>query len=76
MRDKILFSLPPPPIEDQLMPETNHGHHHGEDHIPPPDLPSREKRILGFRPLHVIIGGLVLIAILLIYLLLIARAGY
>ena len=58
------------------MPETNHGHHHGEDHIPPPDLPHHEKRILGFRPLHVIIGGIVLIAILLIYLLLIARAGY
>ncbi len=59
------------------MPETNHGHHHDEDHIPPPDLPQHtEKRILGFRPLHVIIGGLVLIAILLIYLLLIARIGF
>ena len=57
------------------MPEPNHGHHHSEGHIPPPDLP-REKRILGFRPLHVVIGALVLVAILLIYLLLIARAGY
>jgi hypothetical protein len=57
------------------MPEPNHGHHHTEGHIPPPD-PSREKRILGFRPLHVILGGLVLVAILIIYMLLTARAGY
>jgi hypothetical protein len=64
------------------MPELNHGHHHGEDHIPPPDLRlherphEKEKRILGFKPLHVVIGALVLAAILIIYLLLIARAGY
>ena len=57
------------------MPEPNHGHHHLEGHIPPPDLP-RERKILGFRPLHVVIGALVLVAILIIYLLLIARAGY
>ena len=57
------------------MPEPNHGHHHDEGHIPPPDLP-REKRILGFKPLHVVIGALFLVAILIIYLLLIARAGY
>lgn len=59
------------------MPEPNHGHHHGEDHIPPPDLHhEKEKRILGFKPLHVVIGALFLVGILLIYLLLIARAGY
>jgi hypothetical protein len=40
-------------------------------HIPPPDLP-RHKTVLGFRP-HIFVGGLVLIAILLIYLLLIVR---
>jgi hypothetical protein len=55
------------------MPEPNHGHHHDEGHIPPPDLP-RHKTILGFRP-HIFIGGLVLIAILLIYLLLLVRPG-
>jgi hypothetical protein len=79
MRDKILFLCAHHTPEDYLeaMPEPNHGHHHDEDHIPPPDLPQHtEKRILGFRPLHVIIGGLVLIAILLIYLLLIARIGF
>jgi hypothetical protein len=42
------------------------------DHIPPPD-PPLQKKILGFRP-HVFIGGLVLIAILFIYLLLLARS--
>ena len=57
------------------MPEPNHGHHHGEGHIPPSDLP-REKRVLGFKPLHVVLGALILVAILIIYLLLIARAGY
>jgi hypothetical protein len=63
-----------------LMPETNHGHHRSEDHIPPYDPPrehpERERRILGFRPLHVVVGALILVGILLIYLLLIARAGY
>jgi len=71
------------------MPEPSHEHHGHHDHdpreghIPPPDLPhhessllQREKRILGFRPLHVILGGLVLVAILVLYLLLTARAGY
>ncbi len=58
-----------------LMAEPNHGQHHEEGHIPPPDLP-REKRILGFRPLHVVIGAIVLVILLLIYLLLMARAGY
>ena len=57
------------------MAETNHGHHHGEGHIPPPD-PPREKRIFGLKPLHVTIGAFVLIAILLIYLLLLARSGF
>jgi hypothetical protein len=32
--------------------------------------------VLGFRPLHVVLGALVLVGILLVYLLLIARAGY
>ena len=54
-----------------------HGHNHERssehDHIPPPDLP-RHKTVLGFRP-HIFIGGLVLIAILLIYLLLLVRPG-
>jgi len=57
------------------MPEPNHGYHHPEGHIPPPDL-HREKRLLGFKPLHVILGALLLIAILVIYILLTARAGY
>lgn len=57
------------------MPEPNHGHHHSEGHIPAPDL-HRERRILGFRPLHVVIGALFLVAILVVYLFLIARAGY
>jgi hypothetical protein len=46
-------------------------HEHG--HIPPPDLP-RHKTYMGFRP-HIWIGGLVLIAILIIYLLLLVRRG-
>jgi len=40
-------------------------------HIPPPDLP-RHRRILGFRP-HVFLGGLFLIALLLIYAILYVR---
>jgi hypothetical protein len=48
-----------------------HEHHSEHGHIPPPDLP-RHKTVLGFRP-HIFIGGLVLIAILFIYLLLIVR---
>ena len=50
-----------------------HEHDHEPDHIPPPDLP-RHKRILGFKPHH-FIGGLFLIAILVIYLLLLAKRG-
>ncbi len=50
-----------------------HERNHEHGHIPPPD-PHREKRVLGLRPHH-LIGGLVLIAILLIYLLLIVRRG-
>jgi hypothetical protein len=46
-------------------------HEHG--HIPPPDLP-RHKTYMGFRP-HIWIGGLILIAILIIYLLLLVRRG-
>ncbi len=49
--------------------ERDHEHHH----IPPPDL-VRHKTVMGFRP-HIFIGGLVLIAILLIYLLLLVRPG-
>jgi hypothetical protein len=45
-----------------------HEHNHEAGHIPPPDLP-RHKTVLGFRP-HIFVGGLVLIAILFIYLLL------
>ncbi len=48
-----------------------HEHNSEHGHIPPPDLP-RHKTVLGFRP-HIFIGGLVLIAILFIYLLLIVR---
>jgi hypothetical protein len=50
-----------------------HEHDHKPGHIPPPDLP-QHKTVLGFRP-HIFIGGLVLIAILLIYLLLLTRRG-
>jgi hypothetical protein len=50
-----------------------HEHNSEHDHIPPPDLP-RHKTVLGFRP-HIFIGGLVLIAILLLYLLLLVRPG-
>lgn len=57
------------------MPEPNHGHHRDDRHIPPLD-PPREKRVLGIKPLHVILGALILVGILIIYLVLIARAGY
>jgi len=55
------------------MSEHNHERDHEHDHIPPPDLP-KHKTLMGFRP-HIFIGGLVLIAILLIYLLLLVRPG-
>ncbi len=55
------------------MHEHHHERDHEHDHIPPPDLP-RHKTVMGFRP-HIFIGGLVLIAILLIYLLLLVRPG-
>jgi hypothetical protein len=48
-----------------------HEHNSERGHIPPPDLP-RHKTVLGFRP-HIFVGGLILIAILIIYLLLIVR---
>jgi hypothetical protein len=51
--------------------EPEHSREH--EHIPPPDLP-RHKTVMGFRP-HIFIGGLVLIAILILYLLLLARPG-
>ncbi|WP_165420179.1 hypothetical protein [Edaphobacter modestus] len=57
------------------MPEPDHGHHHSEGHIPPP-APPRQRRVLGFRPLHVVLGALILVLILVLYLLLTARAGY
>ena len=50
-----------------------HERDHVHGHIPPLDLP-KHKTIMGFRP-HIFIGGLVLIAILLIYLLLLVRPG-
>jgi hypothetical protein len=50
-----------------------HEDKHEHEHIPPPDLP-RHKTYMGFRP-HIFIGGLVLIAILIIYLLLLVRRG-
>jgi hypothetical protein len=51
-----------------------HDQNHEHLHIPPPDLPHKKK---GFRiePPHVIIGALVLVGILLIYILLLAKAG-
>jgi hypothetical protein len=55
------------------MHEHNHERDHEQDHIPPPDLP-KHKTVMGFRP-HIFIGGLILIAILLIYLLLLVRPG-
>lgn len=51
-----------------------HGSHEHQ-HIPPVD-PPREKRPRLIKPVHVIVGALILVAILVIYLLLIARAGY
>jgi hypothetical protein len=50
-----------------------HERDHGDGHIPPPDLP-RHRRVLGFRPHHVV-GVFILIAILLLYLLLLVRPG-
>jgi hypothetical protein len=50
-----------------------HEDKHERGHIPPPDLP-RHKTYMGFKP-HIFIGGLVLIAILLIYILLLVRPG-
>jgi len=50
-----------------------HEHRSEPEHIPPPDLP-RHRTILGFKPHH-FIGGLVLIAILFLYLLLLVRPG-
>ncbi len=55
------------------MSEHSHERDHEHTHIPPPDLP-KHKTVMGFRP-HIFIGGLVLIAILLIYLLLLVRPG-
>lgn len=52
--------------------QESHEHH---QHIPPPD-PPLEKRSRRFKPIHMILGALLLVAILIIYLLLIARAGY
>lgn len=48
---------------------------HEQQHIPPVD-PPREKRPRRIEPVHIIVGALVLVAILVIYLLLIAKAGY
>ena len=50
-------------------------HDHEPHPIPPPD-PPRKKKLLGLEPVHVIIGAFVLIGILIIYLLLLARAGF
>ena len=50
-----------------------HEDQHERGHIPPPDLP-QHKTYMGFKP-HIFIGGLVLIAILLIYILLLVRPG-
>jgi hypothetical protein len=57
------------------MEEHNHGHGHSHEdgHIPPLD-PPKKKMVMGFRP-HIFIGGLVLIAILIMYLLLLVRPG-
>jgi hypothetical protein len=48
-----------------------HEHNHDPSHIPSPDLP-RHKKFLGLKPAH-LGGALVLIAMLLLYLLLLAR---
>ncbi len=45
-----------------------HQQHDLNGHIHPPDLP-RHRTVLGFKP-HIFIGGLVLIALLIMYLLL------
>ncbi len=54
------------PIAHKLV--SMHDHNHQPGHIPPPDLP-QHRTYFGFRP-HIFIGGLVLIAILFLYLLL------
>lgn len=46
---------------------------HTPGHLPPPDAP-RKKRRLGIEPKHVVVGALILVAILLIYLMLLAKA--
>jgi hypothetical protein len=50
-----------------------HKYKREHDHIPRPDLP-RHKRTLGLKPAH-LIGVFVLMAILAVYLLLLARKG-
>ena len=44
-----------------------HDQDHKPGHLPPADLP-QHRTVMGFRP-HIFVGGLVLIAILIIYLL-------
>ena len=56
----------PSPITHKLT--SMHDRNHEPGHIPPPDLP-QHRTYFGFRP-HIFIGGLVLIAILFLYLIL------
>jgi hypothetical protein len=60
-----------------------HDHEHTPGHIPPPDpslgkpldieLP-RKKRPFGIEPKHIVFAALVLVGVLILYLLLLARA--
>jgi hypothetical protein len=46
-----------------------------DQHVPPSD-PPREKDGRIFKPLHVILGAVMLVAILVIYMVMIAKQGY
>ncbi len=52
-----------------------HDNHESHQHIPPPDPPrSKDGRL--FKPVHIILGALLLIAILVVYIVQIAKAGF
>lgn len=55
--------------------EPMHDNHERHQHIPPPD-PPRSKEGRRFKPVHLILGALLLIAILVVYIVQIAKAGF
>jgi hypothetical protein len=52
-----------------------HDNRERHQHIPPADPPLKKDGRL-FKPVHVIIGAVILVAILIVYIVQIARAGY